>query len=164
MSGMSIPSAPPSLETILNTPPSQLPRNRKTEAQHKRETYWQIFFPLGVGLVLMIGAGVLAVVAAASPGAGSARVWADVSLAFVILQVMIVVLPLVIIFGGLAYAVGYLLKVMPPYFKIAQDYSALAARKTEWAMRYVVEPVLQFKSAVAGFDSFAQGVRKFFGR
>lgn len=164
MLGVSVPPTPPSLQEILETPPSQLPRNRYTEAVHERETFWQIYFPLGVGTLLVIVAGFLAVVAAASPGAGSTRVWADVSLAFVILQVMIAVLPLLIVFGGLAYGIGYLIKLMPPYVKIAQDYTALASRKVGWAMRYVVEPVLEIKSAVAGFDGFVQSVRRFFGR
>ena len=161
---MSVPPIPPSLQEILQTPPSQLPRNRQTEAIHKRETFWQIYFPMGVGTVIVIGLGALAVVAAASPGAGDTGVWADVSLAFVVLQVMIAVLPLLIVFGGLAYGIGYLIKLLPPYFKIGQDYTALASRKVEWAMRYVIEPVLQVKSAVAGFDGLVQNARRFFSR
>lgn len=160
---MSLPPAPPSLQEILETPPDRLPRNRQTEAVHTHETFWQIYFPLGVGLVIVIGAGALSVWAAASRGSGSVRVWADVSLVFVMLQVMLVVLPLLIVFGGLAWAIGYLLGVLPPYFKIAQDYTALASRRVEWAMRYVIEPVLQIKSAVAGFDGFVQNARRFFG-
>jgi hypothetical protein len=77
---------------------------------------------------------------------------------------MIAVLPLLIVFGGLAYGIGYLIKLLPPYFKIGQDYTALASRKVEWAMRYVIEPVLQVKSAVAGFDGFVKIARQFFGR
>jgi hypothetical protein len=57
-----------------------------------------------------------------------------------------------------------LFKRLPPYFKIAQDYTALAARKTEWAMQYVVEPVLRIRSAVASLDRFIQTARKFFGQ
>ena len=159
-----VPPTPPTFEEILNTPPDKLPRNKQTEAVHKRETWQQIYLPMIVGGLIVLAVGGLAVTAGVTGNTAATRVWADVSAAFVILQVMIVTLPLLIVFGGLAYGVMYLLKVLPPYMKIAQDYTDLAARKTEWAMRYVVEPVLQIRSAVAGLDKFIQSVMKFVGQ
>ncbi len=159
-----IPPTPPSLEEILNTPPDKLPRNKATEAIHQRETWWQIYVPLIIGGLLVVAVCILAVVAGASGDSAATRLWADVSLVFIVFQVMIVTLPLLILFGGLAWGLKYLIRLLPPYAKVAQDYTALAARKTEWAMQYVVGPVLQIRSAVAGLDKFIQNIRKFMGR
>lgn len=159
-----IPPTPPSLEEVFNTPPDKLPRNKATEAIHRRETWGQIYFPLIVGILLVLAVCGLAIVAGVSGDSASTRLWADVSLVIVILQVMIVTLPLLIVFGGLAYGVAYLVKLLPPYAKVAQDYTALAARKTEWAMQYVVNPILQIRSVVAAVDKFVQNLRRFTGR
>ncbi|MBI3242639.1 MAG: hypothetical protein HYZ49_10140 [Chloroflexi bacterium] len=142
-------------------PPAERPRNPHTEALHKREAFWQIYFPMGLAFVLFIGICALAVAAAVGSNGGATEVWADISLVVVILQVMVFVLPLLILFGGLAYGVGYVIPKLPPYFKIAQDYAVLAASEVKRLTRYVEEPVLQFKGGVAGFDQFVQSVRRF---
>ena len=77
---------------------------------------------------------------------------------------MVAILPWAVVFIGGIFAIAYLLRILPPYFKVAQDYTALASLKVEQAMRYVIEPVLQVKSGVAGFDNFVQNVRRFFGQ
>jgi hypothetical protein len=112
----------------------------------------------------VLGFFILTILAGTSGNTALTRVWADISLVFLIAQVMLVVLPLLVVFGGLWYAATYLIKILPPYFKVAQDYTALAAQKTEWAMRYVIEPVLAIKSAIAGLDNAIQTVRRFFGK
>lgn len=161
---VSVPPTPPDIQTILNTPPDKLPRNKQTEEIHKREVWWQIHFPLLIGLAMVAGLVSLTIMAAVSPGAGTTRVWADISLMFVIAQVMVVIIPWLFVFGGVAYGILYLIRILPPYFKVAQDYTALAALRVEQVMRYVIEPVLQIKSGVAGFDRIVQNVRKFLGR
>jgi hypothetical protein len=159
-----IPPTPPSLEEVFNTPPDQLPRNKATEARHQRETWGQIYVPLIIGGLLVVGVMVLTGFAVSTGNSAATRLWADVSLVIVILQVMIVTLPLLILFGGLAWGIGYLVKLVPPYAKVAQDYTALAARKTEWAMQYVVNPILQIRSVVAAVDKFVQNLRRFTGK
>lgn len=159
-----IPPTPPSLEEVFNTPPDKLPRNKATEALHQRETWGQIYVPLIIGGLLVVGVMVLTGFAVYTGNSGATRVWADVSLVFLILQVMIVTLPLLIVFGGLAWGISYLVKLVPPYAKVAQDYTALAARKTEWAMQYAVNPILQIRSVVAAVDKFVQNLRRFTGK
>ncbi len=146
------------------TPPSApLPRNRRTEAIHKRETFWQIYVPVGIGLVITVGVGVLAALSAWRGGGAMGRVWADVSAVFVVLQAMAIVLPLLLVFAGVAVGLELLLRRSPPYFKIAQDYAARISREAVRATRYVTEPVVQFRSVVAGFDRVMETIRHLFG-
>jgi hypothetical protein len=158
----SLPPAPTPLEDVFNTPPSQLPRNKSTEAIHNRETLWQIYIPMGAGILLMLAVLLLAGVAGFTGNPAATRVWADVSLVFVVLQVLIIALPVLALMIGLAVGVWYLVKILPPYMKVAQDYTLLAARKVEQAAHYAVKPVIKTRAAVAGFDNFVQNIRKFF--
>jgi hypothetical protein len=160
---VSLPPTPPDLKTVLNTPPDKLPRNRQTEAIHKREVWWQIVFPVLVGLGVLVGLMVVVILAAVTPSGSPVHLWANVSMIFVLAQVIALVLPWLVVFVGLSAGIVYLIRILPPYLKVAQDYTALAALKVEGVMRYVLEPVLKIKSGVAGFDSAIQNLRRFFG-
>lgn len=142
-------------------PPPLLPRNRQTQAAHHRETFWQIYLPAGIALALLLGVSALAW--AASRGGGAvARAWADVSLVFLVVQAMIFALPLLLLFVGAVMGAEFVMRKSPPYFKIAQDRMAQTAGQVRRAMKYVVQPVMAAKSAVAGFEGFVQGARRFF--
>ena len=146
-------------------PPPELPRNRYTEAAHKRETFWQIYFPMAVVLMAVVAFSVLVAATAWKGGGGaSARAWADVSLVLLLVQVMIVILPVLVSAVVIAIGAQYLLRKSPPYFKIAQDYSARIVVEVRRGVVYVSEPVLQFKAAVAGFDKIVKTVQGFLGR
>ncbi len=163
---MSVPTPPnlPDLETVFNTPPDRLPRNKQTEALHNREVWQQIYLPLLIGVLAVIGVAVLIGLALYYGNTTSIHIWSLVSTIVVVAQVLIGLLPILVLIGGLAFGLGYLLPKLPPYFKVAQDYTAWLAYKTDWAVKYVTGPVTQVKSGIAGLDGFIQGLRKFFGR
>jgi hypothetical protein len=158
-----LPPAPTPLEDVFNTPPSKLPRNKSAEAIHNRETLVQIYIPMIAGGLLVLAVGLVAAIAGAGNGAIS-RLWADISLVFVILQMLVLLAPVLILMVGLIIGVWYLVKILPPYMKVAQDYIELFGRKVEQAAQYAVKPVIKTKSAVAGVDNFFQNIRKFFKR
>jgi len=110
-----------------------------------------------------LSAGACGLSVAAAIGAGGLtfnRAWADVSLIFLILQGMAFALPVLLIFGGLAYGVWFLIGKLPPYFKIAQDYAALAAARVKQGLSYIEKPILQSKAAAAGAGKFGQEAQK----
>ena len=110
----------------------------------------------------------LAIVACGLPvlgamGAGGLifnRAWADVSLIFLLLQAMMFALPILLVFGGLAFGVWFVIGKLPPYFKIAQDYAALAAARVKQGLSYIEKPILQSKAAAAGAEKFGQEAQK----
>jgi NADH:ubiquinone oxidoreductase subunit 5 (subunit L)/multisubunit Na+/H+ antiporter MnhA subunit len=163
---MTIPVPPPlpDIQAILKTPPSQLPRNKQAEELHNHEVLVQIYLPMLVGVLLIVVVGVLIGLALSQGDTADVRLWADVSTIFVILQVLAGLLPVLLLIGGLAGGLFYVLRKLPPYFKVAQDYSVWLAYKTKWAMKFVLEPVVQVKSSVSGLDGFIKGLRKFFKR
>lgn len=160
-----VPPPLPDLDAILHTPPSQLPRNKRVEELHQHEVWVQIYLPLLIGLLVLLGLIVFVIWAAFLGGrAGDVRLWADVSTIVVVLQAVLWLLPLLVVLAGVAYGFYYVVKILPPYFKVAQDYTAWLAYKTNWATKFVTQPVTQVRSSVAGLDGFVKGIRKFVGR
>jgi hypothetical protein len=116
---------------------------------------------MAAAFLLSIAACGLSVIAAFGAGGLTFnRAWADVSLIFLILQAMMFALPILLIFGGLAYGVWFIISKLPPYFKIAQDYVALAALRVKQGLSYIEKPILQSKAAAAGAQKFGQEAGK----
>ncbi len=138
-------------------PIAELPRNRQTEAIHKHETFWQIYLPMVLGLVIATGVCALsafAVAVEAGDGGGSAvsGLWANVSLMFLLVQIMIVLIPPFIIFGTLIYLIQFILHRSPPYFKRAQDFMAQVSAQTKTISKFITEPMLAVKAATKALE------------
>ena len=138
-------------------PVEDLPRNRQTEAIHKHETFWQIYLPLVLGFVIATGVCALsafAVAVEAGDGGGSAvsGLWANLSLMFLIVQIMIVLIPPLIIFGTLIYLIQFILQRSPPYFKMAQDFMARVSAQTKIISNFIAEPMLAVKAATNALE------------
>jgi FtsH-binding integral membrane protein len=119
-------------------------RNEDTHAQHRKQMFWQVFFPLGVGVILMLGVCVLPVAAVAQNGDVSK--WADISLIWLILPALILsVIPLALLVG-MIYGVTRLVGVLPGWmFKL----QGLLETVKMYVRRYadkVVEPVIWYES------------------
>ena len=138
-------------------PVEELPRNRRTEAIHKHETFWQIYLPMVLGFVVATGVCALsafAVAVEAGDGGGSpvSGLWANVSLMFLIVQIMIVLIPPFIIFGTIIYLLQFILQRSPPYFKMAQDFVAQVSAQTKIISNYIAEPMLAVKAATNALE------------
>jgi len=128
-------------------PVEELPRNRQTEAIHKHETFWQISLPMVVGFVIATGVCALSAFAASGGGSSVSGLWANLSLMFLIVQIMIVLIPPFIIFGTLIYLIQFILRRSPPYFKMAQDFMVQVSTQTKIISNYIAEPMLAVKAA-----------------
>lgn len=127
-------------------PVEQLPRNRRTEAIHKHETFWQIYLPLVLGFVIATGVCALSAFAASGGGSTVSGLWANLSLMFLIVQIMIVLIPPFIILGTLIYLIQFILYRLPPYFKIAQDFMARVSAQTKTISNFIAQPMLAVKA------------------
>ena len=85
------------------------------------------------------------------------------ALVVLIVQALILSLPLLIVLAGLVYGVWYLVAKLPPYFKIAQDYAALAAQVVKLGAARVANPIVQTKALIAGAKQLAKSVHNSLG-
>ncbi|GAB4578785.1 MAG: hypothetical protein Fur0022_15220 [Anaerolineales bacterium] len=129
---------------MSNMPLPPHPRNPETHAMHRRQMFWQVFFPLGFGAVVLIGACVLPVVAVARGGEVSK--WADTSLIWLILPAMFFSLIPLALLAGAVYGVLKLFEKLPGWmFRLQGIFELIRGKVREYADK-AVEPVLRVQS------------------
>jgi len=127
----------------------QLPeRNPKTYAEHRREVFWQITFPLLVGIVLVFAA-IAAIVFFATQPAPDLNRWADVSLMWLIMPSLFIALIILVILIGFVYAITMLLRLTPPYARMLQLYFEVGKAKVSQIANLATEPILKISSVLA---------------
>ena len=127
----------------------------KNEEKHKKSPFWQVGFPLIVGVIVMLAVAVWAVIASAG-GADLSR-YADTSaVVFITLALLLTLIPLFLL-GGIAYGLYRLYEIIPR----GTGWLARAASRLEElsrrAAKLIVEPVLRV-------ESFQAGVKRIFTR
>jgi len=121
-------------------------RNPITYEAHRRQSFWQIYFPLIIFAVLVIFTIILAVLAENE----EASKWADISLIFMI-SITLIVFAVVVV--GLVYAAIYfrrLIKETPYFFFKVQRFTYMMEIRVKKGASIVVEPILRLNSFFAG--------------
>jgi hypothetical protein len=131
-------------------------RNPVTYQSHRKQVLWQITIPLVIGAVIIL---ILAVsVTTGSPQ--TASLWADVSLVWLIIPVMIVSLILLVFLAGLAYAVIWLVRTIPGYAMQAQNFMIMIVRQVEKLGNVIVEPILRVNAFLASLQALSRSLRR----
>ena len=126
--------------------PTLQQRNPITYQAHRRQAFWQIYFPLIVFTILVFTTIVLVIIA------NNAQVskWADISLIFIISITMVAFLVVIV---GLVFSIVYsrrLLKATPYFFFNAQRFIYLVEVRVKRVSNVAVEPILKINSFFAG--------------
>ncbi|MBN1266584.1 MAG: hypothetical protein JXA25_13905 [Anaerolineales bacterium] len=121
--------------------------NMETRSAFRRQTTWQIYFPLAVFFLILIG---LAVGYGLS-GTGTFSAWADISLMLLSIPMLIIGLILLVLTAGLIYGVSWLLKALPqPAWQVQQVFSKIAKRVQTAADR-ITAPFIKVNAVPAVF-------------
>ena len=134
---------------------SQPIRNPKTHAEHRREVFWQITFPLLLGILLILAAVGVIVYLTVQPVTDVGR-WADVSLIWLILPSLFLALILLVILIGFIVLVSYLLRLIPPYALMVQLYIEQFKGKLSQIFNLSVEPILKIQTLWAAMRHAAR--------
>jgi hypothetical protein len=126
--------------------PPEKQRNPITQEAHRRQTFWQIYFPLILFGVLVICAIVLAILL---DDAGASK-WADVSLIYILSLIMVVMLLTMIMLVVTVIYTSKLLKSTPYFFFVIQRYVYILELRVKQASSRAVEPFLRLNSMIAG--------------
>lgn len=106
--------------------------------------FWQVFFPIGVGAILLIGSCVLPVVSVAQ--GGDVSKWADTSLIWLLVPAMFFSLIPLALLGGSVYGMLKLYEKMPGWMFRLQGIFGLVRGKVREYSDKAVEPVLRVNS------------------
>ena len=121
--------------------------------RHKKQQFWQILAPVGLGFLIMAAVIALMILTATKgdPGAQISG-WADTSLIWLILPVLLVAILVAVLLFALVYLLARALKILPVYTGIAQQYAGLAADKIKYLSNRLVAPIISIKSSMAGVN------------
>ena len=136
-----------------------LERNPKTHAEHRREAFWQITFPLVIGIPLLLAAVAVIIISATQPVTDVGR-WADVSLMWLILPSLIFALILLVLLIGFVYLISYLLRLIPHYALVVQLYFEAGKNKISQLSNLSIEPILRIRAIWAAMRYAARLGRK----
>ena len=123
--------------------------------RHQRQKIRQIFLPLACIVVIIMGVCVLVILAASrsTPG-GAVSQWADTSAIWLIMPVMMFTVIGAVVLGGLIFLLARLLKILPQYSNLVQNYAGLIAARVGLVTHKMVTPILSYRSTLAGLKGF----------
>jgi uncharacterized Tic20 family protein len=131
-------------------------RNPLTQRAHRKQVLWQITLPLVIAALLIL---IIAILAAVS-GPQGASLWADISLIWLIIPLMIISLILLVLLAGLVYAVIWLVRTLPGYAMQAQNFMIMIASQVERLGNLIVEPVLRVNAWLASLQALGRSLRR----
>lgn len=136
--------------------PTQVPqRNPITYAAHRRQSIWQIYVPLGVFILLIIG---MAVIAALADAQGKS-LWADISIIYLSIFLMLTTLFVLAFTLTSVYLLSQGLKFIPYKTLQAQAFFFRLERKVRTISNQSAEPFLRMSSIKASVQAFIRSLR-----
>jgi uncharacterized membrane protein YciS (DUF1049 family) len=127
------------------------PFDRPTLRLHRKQRFWQIIAPIVLFSLLIMAAGWMTVIA----GNSQNRLWADVSIIWLVAPLLSVLLVLAVVLVGLIYLLARVTKGTPNITRRIQHLFYRMEKETRRAANVAVKPVL-------GIQQFQSGLKKLF--
>ncbi len=138
----------------------QLPEpNPVTTQAHRSQKFWQIQFPLllGVLLVLFTAAGVIL---AAVSGDGDVSRWSDISVIWLVAPMLLLTLIMIALTAAMVYLFRRMLPVLPRYSHLILGYFIIVSSRVDSLSNAVAEPFLRAHSLSASVQAFKRSLRR----
>jgi hypothetical protein len=120
-------------------------RNPITHAKHRREAFWQIIFPMLIGIILVVTVVVVIIFSGTTSTSDLSR-WADVSLIWLILPSLFVALIFLTILIAFTYLISVILKMTPRYARIIQIYFEMGKYRVSHITSQITAPFIKTRS------------------
>jgi hypothetical protein len=118
---------------------------RESYVKHRRDVNRQILLPIILVSLVGIGLAIFSGFAAAGNNPG-VSLWADISIIWLIIPMMVLALVIAALMIALVYGLNRLLKISPHYTGIAQAYAQwLNAEVTIWTNK-IIHPLISIRT------------------
>ena len=125
---------------------------RESYLKHRQEVNRQIILPIVLVSMVGIGLSVFSGFAATTRNPG-VSLWADISLIWLIIPMMVLAIVILALVIALAYGLNRLLKVTPHYTGLAQYYILWFNAQVKIWNDKITQPVLWIKSWIGSFPN-----------
>ena len=147
----------------MNTPektptgPNDLTPPSRSLKIHRRQSFWQIGVPLGVGVAVVLAFLGWAIFSASqgNPGVGQ---FSNISIMFLILPVAVAGLAFFVLFSGLVYLFARLLHILPKYTQLGQKYTFQFFAVVKSLADRAASPIMTVLSSLAGFKALVRRI------
>lgn len=126
--------------------------NLATRGRHQRQVFWQVLFPVILFTLIMV---FLAVLVSLS-GMGQVQRFSDISIIFLVLPSFITGILILVIFAGIIFLLARILGILPPYFRVAQNFLERITAVFKKAADTSATPVILIESIFAGMKAVFQ--------
>jgi hypothetical protein len=123
-----------------------------TTARFRRESWWQIYFPVLAVALLSLAAVVL--LAVLGSGNGAVSVVGDYSLILIIIPALLGGALLLALLIALVAGVIWLILRLPPYANVAQQSMQTVYRKVDQVCNRIAGAVIAVRSAIIGLETY----------
>jgi hypothetical protein len=121
--------------------------------QHKKDVFWQIWLPIGIGAIAFLALGVMAGFSLQT-GTESAARWGHIAVMWMIMPVFVAGLMSLLLLIGMIVGVSKIIQIVPKYSNIVLMYSQRLARAIRTLANKSTQPVLIFSSYKAALQHF----------
>jgi len=128
------------------------------QKQHRKDVFWQIWLPIGIGAVAFLALGVMAGFSYQT-GTESAARWGHIAVMWMLLPVFVIGMISLIILIGLIFSVFKLIQILPKYTIILQKYIQQIARVIRTSANKSVQPLMIFRSNKAAIHRFLVAIQ-----
>ena len=125
---------------------------------HRQQSFWQIKFPMIVGVILLL-LSALCVVLASVTGRGDISTWADISLIWLITPMLLLGLIAFAATAAMIYMLMQLLPILPRYSRLVLNYINKFGIQVGKVADASVEPFLRVRSLSASIRAFKRSLR-----
>ena len=126
---------------------------RPSMQRHRRQRFWQIIFPVILIILLFLVAAVFTI----RSGQNANRLWADISIIWLVAPWLMLSAVLVVILFALIYGLTRFTKVVPGFTRRIQNWFFRVEQETSKLADSVVKPILWTEQ---GYFSFKYLVKK----
>jgi len=118
------------------------PNTSASYKRHQKQRFWQIIAPVIMGGLLLIAIAVLIILGVGGSSVGDVSQWADLSLIWLSLPVLLLVLIATLVLFTMVYLLARLLKILPGYTRIANQYAGMIESQAKIWMNKIVNPII----------------------
>ena len=131
--------------------PSQI-----SKSNHKRQSFWQIWFPLAVTILVFILIAVLIILATSHQGSmhDFSVKWSSISLIYMIIPALLVCFVFLAILVAIIYGISQLIIYVPQWAAVALYYLNIAAETIRNFSDKSVIPIFKAHQFFASFKTF----------
>ncbi len=122
--------------------------NPVTRAAHKKDFFKKVTLPLVLGILVLFGLVITFILVPV----GDLETWSQIATIFLIGLWLIIGLILLTLVGGLVYLVSAILKVLPPYTRMAQDGLETIREQATKGADITAKPIIQIQSFLAAVN------------